>query len=94
MALRLSMVKSSLNTWYVTPKDFAVSLITSRAPPWAAVTRGTPSLIIPALWRAISSTVSPQYAWWSMVTFVITATSGVMTFVESSNPPKPTSMTA
>ncbi len=55
---------------------------------------GTPGLAIAAFSRAISSTVSPRYFWWSSAIWVITDTNGVITFVLSSRPPRPTSITA
>ncbi len=58
------------------------------------LTSGTPGLAIPALSRAISSTVSPKMSVWSSATLVITETRGRSTLVPSSVPPTPASITA
>ena len=49
--------------------------------------------MIPAFSAAIFVSVSPSTATWSIPIGVITDTSGVSTFVESSLPPSPTSIT-
>ena len=58
-----------------------------------AKTTGIPGLMIPAFSLAISSIVPPSTFTWSRLIGVITETSGVMIFVESSRPPRPTSIT-
>ena len=55
---------------------------------------GMPGLKMPAFSPAIASRVSPSWAQWSRPMVVTTASSGVRTFVESSRPPRPVSMTA
>ena len=74
--------------------SFATFLMTSKASPSHPVMQGIPSLIIPAFSNAISSIVSPRMFIWSYETVVITETAGKMMLVESSLPPRPTSITA
>ena len=59
---------------------------------WGLTTTVEPSLMIPAFSEAISASVSPRMAMWSLLIEVMTATSGVTTLVASSRPPSPTSM--
>ena len=58
------------------------------------ITTGTPGLIMPAFSPAISSSVFPKNCVWSKLMLVMTQSSGVMMFVQSSRPPSPTSTTA
>ena len=58
------------------------------------MTHGTPGLIIPAFSRAIFASVLPKNSVWSMPILVMTDRTGVSTFVLSSLPPKPVSITA
>ena len=58
------------------------------------VTTGTHRLMMPAFSPAIAVSVSPRKAWWSIEIEVIAATAGRTTFVASSLPPSPTSITA
>ena len=59
-----------------------------------ATTTVAPGLMMPALSRAMASTVSPSTCVWSSETGVMTQTSGRATmFVASSVPPSPTSST-
>ena len=57
-------------------------------------TTGTLDFIIPAFSAAIFSNVSPNKFIWSKLMFVIKDTFGLITFVESNLPPKPTSIIA
>ena len=58
------------------------------------MTAGTPALKIPAFSNAIDSRVVPRYSTWSMPMAVTPAASGLTTFVASSRPPSPVSITA
>ena len=61
---------------------------------WGYITVGIHDLIIPAFSAAISSRVFPKRFVWSKLIDVITDNIGVITLVESSLPPRPTSTTA
>ena len=56
--------------------------------------KGVSFLIIPAFSFAIDSKLSPKISLWSKEIGVIAVTFGETTLVESSLPPKPTSITA
>ena len=58
-----------------------------------ALTTEAAGLMMPALVRAISATVSPRRFWWSSAIGAKTATCPSATFVESHSPPMPTSST-
>lgn len=58
------------------------------------VTHGTPGFMMPAFSDAISSIVLPRNLVCSIPMLLITATSGLITLVESRRPPIPTSMIA
>ncbi|CPU67470.1 Uncharacterised protein [Mycobacteroides abscessus] len=60
----------------------------------AAETTVAPSLTMPDLTVAISSSVLPSHRSWSSATGVTTATSASTTLVESHSPPMPTSTIA
>lgn len=61
---------------------------------YSEITTGTFDLIIPAFSFAIFVNVSPKILIWSKPILVMTLNSGLIIFVESRRPPKPTSITA